>query len=278
MMRWLALVIIGLMLLSPFFGEGEISNEQDGYIFLYVLLSTVITVSIAGAIGYGFYSLFNVETPQMPLDYARKWLASAFFLTCLSALPSFIRYLDANSFAIWVLLTVVTGTFAGTFGWLYGRFYKFNNNNRSKSNSRRGHVANKSDITDTYYYEIAWKELIIKRVNEGLWAKAFAQADGNMEKTKAIYLESRARQLRENEQSRKSETLLRQKQGIESAVTTSSFDRIGRALLILLAVTSNRGLIGAILMTSNGPFLGFILLIFFGPLAYISMRRNIYGF
>lgn len=275
MMRWLALVIIGLMLLSPFFGDGEINNEQDGYIFLYVLLSTVITVSIAGAIGYGFYSLFNVETPQTPLDYARKWLASAFFLTCLSALPSFIRYLDANSFAIWVLLTVVTGTFAGTFGWLYGRFYKFNNNNRSKSNSRRGHVANKSDITDTYYYEIAWKELIIKRVNEGLWAKAFAQANGNMEKTKAIYLESRARQLRESERIQKTKEKSRQWNIAISNVTSYALNAIGRAFMVMVAVISNVGVIGSIFAMVEYELMMVVGLIFFGPLAYWSTKRVI---
>ncbi len=59
-------------------------------------------------------------------------------------------------------------------------------------------------------YEMAGEELVTKRVNRGVWAKAFATAQGNEARTKATYIELRVAQLREQvavEAARRNETV-----------------------------------------------------------------------
>jgi len=58
-------------------------------------------------------------------------------------------------------------------------------------------------------YEMAGEELATKRVNRGVWTKAFATAQGDEAKTKAAYIELRVAQLREQlaaEAARRNET------------------------------------------------------------------------
>ena len=230
---------------------------------------------LAGAVGYWLYRLFRVKHPQTPIHYARIWLAWSLFIASLTKLPSFFRHLDANSFAVWVLLSVVSGTLAGSIGWLYGRFFKLHIYESRKPNSISGQTAINTNINDTYYYEIAWKELLIKRINEGLWAKAFAQADGNIEKTKAIYLELRARQLRESERSRKTKVKSKQWNDAISRATNYMLSSIGRAFMVMVAVISNVGVIGTIFAMVEYELTMVVGLIFFGPLAYWSTTRVI---
>jgi len=42
---------------------------------------------------------------------------------------------------------------------------------------------------------MAWNEIEDQKVKQGLWAKAFSDAGGDIEKTKATYLELRVKQL-----------------------------------------------------------------------------------
>jgi maltodextrin utilization protein YvdJ len=51
---------------------------------------------------------------------------------------------------------------------------------------------------DRFFDEVA-KELLEKRVVPGVWTRAFADADGNTEKARAIYIRSRVAQLVEEE-------------------------------------------------------------------------------
>ena len=47
------------------------------------------------------------------------------------------------------------------------------------------------------FYEIAWQEIETNSVTKGLWSKAFAVADGDIEKTKANYIKFRVKCLEE---------------------------------------------------------------------------------
>lgn len=63
---------------------------------------------------------------------------------------------------------------------------------------------------DERFYEQAGEELVTKQVRLGVWAKAFARADGDEARTKAIYIELRVLQLREQlvaEVNRRSESV-----------------------------------------------------------------------
>lgn len=49
---------------------------------------------------------------------------------------------------------------------------------------------------DIPYYEYAWNEISTGTTNNGIWAKAFADCDANVNKTKAAYLRARVTQLK----------------------------------------------------------------------------------
>ncbi len=87
------------------------------------LLTAGVRVALAGAAGYGLYRLINVADRQKPSDWGRQWLSWSLFFACVAQLPSFFRLLDANSFAVWLLVSVVSGTVAFLIGWLYGKFF-----------------------------------------------------------------------------------------------------------------------------------------------------------
>ena len=52
--------------------------------------------------------------------------------------------------------------------------------------------------TEEDAYEKAAEEIENKSQNKGMWAKAFADADGDEQKQKALYLKYRAKQLNED--------------------------------------------------------------------------------
>ncbi len=52
-----------------------------------------------------------------------------------------------------------------------------------------------SDERHEELFALAWNEIENQNMKQGIWAKAFAQAGGDKERAKAIYLESRVKQL-----------------------------------------------------------------------------------
>ena len=159
------------------------------------LLTSLFTVGISGVIGYGLYRIVNVSTPATPSGWGRRLLSWTLFLTSISSLPAFFRYLDANSFAVWVLVSSVAGTTMFAIGWGYGKWFS----EIARKQRRKTGTSSKiwgPRIADIYY-EVAWKELRAHKVNEGLWARVYADTNGQKEEAKARYIEARARQLYE---------------------------------------------------------------------------------
>ena len=55
----------------------------------------------------------------------------------------------------------------------------------------------KSGKSDDALYAQVWREVESKNVDEGLWARLWAENRGHEEKTKAAYLNERVKQLQE---------------------------------------------------------------------------------
>jgi hypothetical protein len=70
-------------------------------------------------------------------------------------------------------------------GWLYGRFFKF-----------RTQLAVAKDGVDEGVYEAAMKEVDGGDRRAGVWAKAFAESDGDEAKAKAKYIQYRVQQIK----------------------------------------------------------------------------------
>jgi hypothetical protein len=211
------------------------------------LLTSGITVALAGAVGYGLYRLVNVAVPKTASDWGRKWLSWCLFLSSISQLPSFFLHLDANSFAVWVLISVVLGVAGFSFGWLYGRFYKLRSTDQTTKELTFKETKNTSLKVDDRFYQIAWKEVQVNRVNEGLWAKAYAQAEGNETRAKAIYLQTRANQLKERERNRIAETQAQKRKEAVSSAATYILNVV-ELLFLVLALFSILGILSAVIM------------------------------
>ena len=240
-------------------------------------LTAGITVALAGAVGYGLYRVVNVLEPRSPSDWGRRWLSWSLFLACISQLPSFFRQLDANSFAVWVLISVVLGVVGFSFGWLYGKFFKLRKHNRAPPGVAYSSSTGSNSDTEDQFYQVAWKELQVRRVNEGLWARAYAQAEGNKDRAKALYLDARATQLRDRDRHKKAEAQAEQRKEAVSKATTYTLNTIGRILFLALALFSVIGILSAVIMIVEVGPAGAIALIIWGPLAYWSIKRLIDG-
>ena len=86
------------------------------------LITTTITVIIAGAVGYGLYKIISVKEAATASDYGRKWLAWMILIGTLSMLPNFFRNYDFDSFFKWMIVVVIYGLVAFIGGWIYGKY------------------------------------------------------------------------------------------------------------------------------------------------------------
>lgn len=87
-----------------------------------VFLTGVLTVGIAGGIGYGIFRLISPKGPvDTPTKMGRKWFALVAFITTLTSLPNFLRTFDVDPFGVWIVGIMVVGGFAFVGGWLYGK-------------------------------------------------------------------------------------------------------------------------------------------------------------
>jgi hypothetical protein len=68
-------------------------------------------------------------------------------------------------------------------------------------------------MKDDKFYDDVAREILEKRLASGVWARAFAEAEGDSEKAKALYIRHRVAQLVEEDrlQQEQAEELLRQR-------------------------------------------------------------------
>ena len=115
----------------------------------------------------------------------RKWLAWTVASLTLTLGTRFIAHnFDLNFLAQWAIGVVVFGGLAYGLGWAYWKLVR-------EKPWKRIFSARMAEPDKDRLYEIAWKEIEIESVDKGLWAKAYAESDGDREKTKARYLKSR---------------------------------------------------------------------------------------
>lgn len=118
-----------------------------------VILSSAITVTLAGAVGYGLFRLISPRNEATnSLGLGRRWFAWTAMIVSVATLPPFFRLFDANSIATWLVSLAVFGGLAFGFGWLYGRFFKFNalgNGNSSGPGEAGLQATNETATRDT---------------------------------------------------------------------------------------------------------------------------------
>ena len=160
---------------------GFLSPRMVGMVWLTGLAS----VAAAGAIGYALYRLFRVENPGTARQHGRQWFAYFLFLASATNLPRFFRHQDADSFVPWFFTVLVLGPLVYLAGWGYAKF-KALRAQRDVDKERNARL-----------YEVVWSEIKLKRIDQVLWTRVFAECDGDQDKAKARYIKERVRQLRE---------------------------------------------------------------------------------
>lgn len=117
----------------------------------------------------------------------RKWLAWVVSALVLTSLPSALIHFDANHFVIFLIGLVSLSPVSYGLGWAYWKLV------REKPWKR---ITNTMDAgADNQLYEIAWNEIQSGNMATGLWARSYAICAGNEEKTRALYVKERVKQL-----------------------------------------------------------------------------------
>lgn len=141
------------------------------------ILTAAITVTLAGAVGYGLFRLISPRNEATnPSGLGRRWFAWTAMIVSFATLPPFFRLFDANSIAKWLVALVVFGGLAFGFGWLYGRFFKFNaagNGNSLGPDEAGPQATNGTKASDsepkTHYYNLQVAEDASPEVIKGAY-------------------------------------------------------------------------------------------------------------
>lgn len=188
------------------------------------LVVTIITVGLGGMVGWWLRKLIAPKgKPDSAHEVGRVWAGWVAFGVCLSLLTRFFGRLDLDSFAVLVAVGGIWIAFGYALGWAYGRFFKFKNAAKLDDHVATASQAlgkNSNPVTpmaNTYQpvpveqpkeeeqpEETLWADALSEFGGEnrkpGLWAKAFATADGDETKAKARYLQSRVAELQAEQQ------------------------------------------------------------------------------
>lgn len=181
-----------------------------------VIVTSLVHVLSAGFFGWSLRCLVVVrDEKEKPSDYGRNWLGYMLFILALATLPRFVGRLDIEYLARFLVFSLFFGGLSFGAGWLYGR-YKSPSNEKSSapvqtvpsyksskrpSNSRESaHGIDSPALleqpTEDQLYETAWAEIENNETKKSLWAKIYAECDGDSDKTKARYIAERVNELR----------------------------------------------------------------------------------
>ena len=177
-------------------------------LFVAVGLATLIS----GAIGWWLKNLIQPKRiSQSASDIGRKWGAWIVFAVCVTNLTPFIVRLDKNSFALWVLGVVIFGAAAYMLGWVYGKLVLFKNATSASGQNPDAFDLIQGDITksddDEFFAQVA-REMATDKLDDGLWAKAYALQNGDEPKAKAYYIRNRVAQLKNSQKQVQSAKIL----------------------------------------------------------------------
>ena len=97
-------------------------------------------------------------------------------------------HFDANHFLIFLIGLVSYSPIAYGLGWAYWKVV------REKPWKRIAKTIEAEP--DNRPYEVAWDEIQSGRMVKGLWARSYAKCAGNEDKTRALYVKERVKELR----------------------------------------------------------------------------------
>ena len=108
-------LIAGIILYSPLTGVMNIG--------VATLLTGAAGTGLSGIIGYlALVKLEAFSSPKNAKDYAKIWFGYVFALLCIVRLNLFLIHFDIEYLAQFILLTIVYGALAATFGYFFGKF------------------------------------------------------------------------------------------------------------------------------------------------------------
>ncbi len=172
-----------------------------------IYLSSAFNVFLSGVAGLVLYKMIVAKHAlTTPIDYSRKWLATTIFIVSLASLPEFFRDYNAEPLARWVAGILFFGLIAFISGFIYGKIKgkpeALSNTNVVADNNKKEKDTMNVKVDDTTFYEIAWSEIEGNKLNKALWSKAFAECEGDENKSKAMYIKLRTNQLTDEENSK----------------------------------------------------------------------------
>lgn len=180
-------------------------------------------LSVLAALLIGLFIRFQIwgesNKPRTPIDHGRAWAAYVAFFSVLSCAYFFYHDSLRNAIAT-VLLNVFVFPLISFIGGLAYGYFKTREQSLpdhspvaaqpDASPSRALVVAAPAQQTEELMWASALGEFESDKKRSGLWAKSFAQAEGNDAQAKAHYLKQRVAELQTEERER-SALLQRQK-------------------------------------------------------------------
>lgn len=165
-------------------------------------MPVLVAVIIALVAAVGVYRLIAPKgETTTAVQMGRKWSAWAAFLIIGGLLPPLLyKPFDINPLAASIAGMIAYPGIAFLLGWAYGkfRFRKVRTNEKSidvATDDTYIKTGIESEFHDEEFYRLALQEIESGDTQKGLWAKCFADSEGNENKAKARYLKKRVRQL-----------------------------------------------------------------------------------
>jgi len=156
--------------------------------------SAFLTIVVIGALAVIAFQLISYnltrKTISTPVDGGR-WIGAWFAAIAISSSGNFYDGLTAQYFYRLSLITIPLMFVGFVIGFIWKKV---------KGNSKVGIVkTNINNEDDEKLWEQASAELNSSNKNEGLWAKCFAEANGDEAKARAQYLSAKVSKLRQEE-------------------------------------------------------------------------------
>lgn len=159
---------------------------QGGWMMIFL---TLFATGGAAVVAYLLFRWIHISGgAKSANELGRKWLAWMVAAATFPALTRFLMNFDVNFLAQGAVGVVVFGGLAYVLGWLYWKLIR-------EAPWKSGANTIKSG-SDNQFYEMAWDEIQAGNVSKGLWARSYAQAAGNDEKARALYVKERVKELR----------------------------------------------------------------------------------
>lgn len=163
------------------------------------LIVTLIKVAVGGAVGWWLRKMIAPQgRPDTPQELGRAWAGWVIFVSCATQLSAFIGKLDAASFFYWLIGGGAMTAVAYAAGLGYGKWFKFSSPPiSSRHDLPRAPSVGIPDpsVAEEDAYARAADELETNQIDKATWARAFAESDGDADKTKARYIAFRVKKL-----------------------------------------------------------------------------------